>query len=90
MKYLTEHGIAVLDFPPKSNDINIIENVWAELQKILNRKLRNFTVSSKEQLLELIDESWKEVPCDFIRQCILSIPRRLEEVIKMKGRQTRY
>lgn len=65
MKYLTEHGNAVLDFPPKSNDINIIENVWAELQKILNRKLRNFTVSTKQQLLELINESWKEVPCSF-------------------------
>lgn len=90
MKYLVEQGILVLDFPPKSNDINIIENVWEELQKILNRKLRNFAVSTKDQLLQLIEESWKEIPSDFIRKCSLSMPRRLEEVIRMKGKQTRY
>lgn len=90
VKYLSEHGIVVLDFPPKSNDLNIIENVWAELQKILNRKLRNITVSTKHQFHKLIDESWKEIPSDFIRKCILSMPKRLEEVIKMKGKQTRY
>lgn len=84
LKYLKEHGIAVFDYPPKSNDMNIIENVWGELQKILNRKLRNFTVSTKDQLLQLIDESWKEIPSDYIRKCILSMPRRLEEVIKTK------
>lgn len=90
IRYLREHGNIVMDFPPKSNDLNVIENVWAELQKKLNRKLRNITVSTKSQLLELIDESWKEIPSDFIRKCVLSMPQRLEEVIKMKGQQTRY
>lgn len=88
--YLSEHGVTVLDFPAKSNDMNIIENVWAELQKILNRKLRNVTVSVKSELLKLLEESWKEVSSDFIRKCILSMPKRLEEVIRMKGKQTRY
>lgn len=88
--YLARTGKTVIDFPPKSNDMNVIENVWGRFQNNLNRKLHNFTVSTHEQLLKLIDESWKEVPADFIRNCILSIPRRLEEVIKMKGKQTRY
>lgn len=90
VKYLREKGIVVFYFPPKSNDLNIIENVWAELQKILNRKLRNRTISTKDQLLHLIEESWKEIPSDYIRKCIMSMPKRLEEVIKMKGKQTRY
>lgn len=90
MEYLAKAGKTVIDFPPKSNDMNIIENVWGRLQQNLNRKLLNFTVSNNEQLLKLIEESWKEVPADFIRKCVLSMPRRLEEVIKMQGRQTRY
>lgn len=55
MKYLESIGISVIDFPPKSNDLNVIENVWAELQKILNRKLRTVTVSTKAELLGLIE-----------------------------------
>lgn len=90
VEYLREKGIVVFDFPPKSNDLNVIENVWAEMQKNLNRKLRNCTVSTKDQLLQLIEESWKMIPIDYIQKCIISMPKRLEEVIKMKGKQTRY
>lgn len=90
MKWLLKSGIRVLDFPPKSPDMNIIENVWGMLQKILNRKLLNVTISSKNQLLQMIDESWKEIPNGFIQQCILSMPNRLKQVIKVKGRQTKY
>lgn len=40
VNHLLEAGVHVLvDFPPKSPDMNIIENVWARLQKILNCKL---------------------------------------------------
>ncbi len=90
MNNLRDKGISIIDFPPKSNDLNIIENVWAELQKNLNKKLRNFTISTKDHLLQLIEESWKEIPSDYIRKCILSMPKRLEEMIKMNGKQTRY
>lgn len=87
---MKEAGIRVFNFPPKSPDLNIIENVWSYLQRILNRKLLNVNISSKEDLLQLINESWKEVPASFIKDCILSMPDRLKSVIKMKGRQTQY
>lgn len=90
VELLVRCGVHVIDFPPKSNDMNIIENVWAELQKIMNIKLRSVTVSTKEQLLNLIRESWKSIPESFIKNCILSMPNRLKEVIKAKGKQTRY
>lgn len=89
-KWLAKSGIRVLDFPPKSPDLNIIENVWAILQKTLNRKLLNINISSKDQLLKMIADSWKEIPVGSIRRCILSMPNRLKDVIKMKGKQTKY
>lgn len=33
LKYLSKRGVTVLDFPAKSNDMNIIENVWGFLKK---------------------------------------------------------
>lgn len=90
LDYLRKCGLIVLDFPPKSGDLNPIENVWGELQKILNRKLRNKCISTQSELLELIRASWKEIPAGFIQKCLLSMPQRLRDVIKMKGRQTRY
>lgn len=88
--YLRQNGVTVLDFPPKSADLNPIENVWAQLQKIMNTKLRCRTVSNKPDLIELIRSSWKEIPPSVINSCILSMPRRLMKVIQVKGRQTRY
>lgn len=80
----------VMDFPPKSNDLNIIENVWGQLQKNLDKKIRNKSISSQSQLLTFIESSWKEIPASFIRSCILSMPNRLEEVITMQGKPTQY
>ncbi len=91
LDYLVQSGVRIInDWPPKSPDLNIIENVWGKLQKILNRKLRHRTISTKEQLLQLVEESWSEIPVGFIRNCILSMPKRVKEVIKMNGKQTRF
>lgn len=91
IEYLSQSGVTVLrDFPPKSGDLNPIESIWAELQKRMNKKLRNTTVSSKSDLLEMIRVSWKDIPATYIKNCMLSMPDRLKEVIKMKGRQTRF
>jgi len=90
MKYLENSDVRVLEFPPKSKDMNLIENVWAELQKNLSRKLRSFTISTKDQLLTLIKESWKEIPISFIEKCILSMSNRLKKVIEAKGKQRKY
>lgn len=90
LNYLKRSRISVFDFPPKSPDLNIIENVWAMLQKKINIKLRNRNISTKQHLIKIIEESWKEIPTEFIVNCILSMPNRLREVIRMRGAQTRY
>lgn len=90
LNYLRKAGHTLFDFPPKSADLNPIENVWGKLQKILNRKLRNVCISTQAELLELIRESWKEIPVIFIQKSVLSMPKRLEDVIRMQGGQTRF
>lgn len=90
LKYLRKFGLIIIDFPPKSGDLNPIENVWGELQKKMNKKLRNICISTQAGLLELIRESWKEIPASFIQKCLLSMPQRLRDVIAIKGGQTRF
>lgn len=90
IEYLKKSGVNIFDFPPKGADLNPLENVWAELQKILNRKLRNICISTQSELLELIRSSWKEIPPSFIRKCLMSMPLRLRDVINMKGGHTRF
>ena len=58
--------------------------VWDELQKRLNKKLRNINISTKQDLIKFVNESWQEIPDSFIANCILSMPARLREVIKIK------
>lgn len=88
--YLRQNGLIVLDFPPKIPDLNPIENVWSQLQHIINTKLRTTTISTKSHLIELIRASWKDISPANINNCILSMPRRIHEVIKAQGKQTRY
>lgn len=91
IKYLLKSGIKVMmDFPPKSPDLNPIENIWANFQKRMNKKLFNVCISTKSDLLELIRNTWKEIPASFINNCMMSMPARLKEVIRMKGRHTKY
>ncbi len=90
MDYLRQNHVTVLDFPPKSPDLNPIENVWAQLQKIINGKLRKTTISTKSDLIECIRVSWKDISPNMINNCILSMPHRVEEVIRAEGKQTRY
>lgn len=88
--FLRKNHVNVLDFPPKSPDLNPIENVRAELQKIMNGKLRRTTISTKGDLIELVRVSWKEIATRTINNCILSMHQSVQDVIRAKGKQTRY
>ncbi|KAG4076026.1 hypothetical protein HA402_014025, partial [Bradysia odoriphaga] len=66
--FLKNSGVRVLDFPPKSNDMNVIEIVCTALQKMLNQELRSVTISTKLQLLQLIEKCWKRIPISFIKK----------------------
>lgn len=91
IEFLKQAGVTVLeDYPPKSPDLNPIEHIWGYLQKDLNRRLRTICVSTKPQLQKIVNECWLAIPNEYVRKCINSMPARIEEVIRMQGKQTRY
>lgn len=75
-----------LDTPPQSPDCNPIENVW----DYLDRKLRESPIRSKAHLKERLREEWTQIPPEYLRKLVHSMPRRLAAVIKARGNHTKY
>lgn len=86
--FLEDAGIQVMDWPPRSPDLNCIEHLW----DLLDRRLHN-RQHQPQTLLELEDallEEWRAIPQDVIRRYIRSMPRRCRAVIHARGGKTGY
>lgn len=77
-----------LAHPPSSPDLNPIENCWAWIKQRLAELPRHPT--SIDALFEVCSRLWMEIPQEHIDACIVSMPRRLEEVRKAGGFVTKY
>ena len=77
-----------MEWPAQSLDLNIIENIWLYMK----RELQKFAVdiATKFDLLREIQSVWRNIELDYIRNLYQSIPYRLDNLIKMKGRLTKY
>lgn len=85
-QYLEENHINVLDHPPSSPDLNVIEHLWDEMgRRLLGKEIRN-----KKQLENELRALWNEISPEITKKLVESMPRRLQEVIIRKGRPTSY
>ena len=90
MEYLKEEQLNVLDWPPRSPDLNPIENVWAEMQRLVNKHLLKNRIRRPQQLFTICKECFAIVCEKMVPKLYESIPRRLEQVIINRGERTRY
>ena len=93
--WFEEHGIWVIDWPPYSPDMAPIEHAWWELKKsVLIKYLEIGSIGQSEEailrLKVIAQEVWHEIPQDFFRALIDSMPRRLQAVREAEGWHTRY
>jgi len=76
------------NFPPHSPDVNPIESVWNILKgRIYERKPRPTTY---EAIYAAIQEEWDNLEPDDYAELILSMPSRVEAVLKANGGHTKY
>lgn len=87
-KWFDDNGLKASDWPPQSPDLNIIENVWRHMKIELGKRRHN--ILNKDMLWAEILNVWNDIPSGFITGLYYSIPDRVREVIKMKGRMTKY
>ncbi|GIY36809.1 transposable element Tc1 transposase [Caerostris darwini] len=86
INWIDNKQLQVLDWPAKSPDLNPIENVWAEMERLTN----NRHVSTKEELWELIENTFSELLQEYIEKLIKSMPNRIRKVIESRGNWTKY
>lgn len=86
--FLNANHINVMDIPPKSPDLNIIENLWDEL----NRRVRRTGAVPQTiaQLRAKIGQEWANLPQNYVRRYVPSMRRRCQAVIRSQGGHTRY
>ncbi|XP_062577143.1 uncharacterized protein LOC134239020 [Saccostrea cucullata] len=86
--YKLENNIPTIVWPAQSPDINIIENLWLRIKRILQNRQQN--VTTPEELVAVVSDIWISFDQNYIRTLYDSIPRRLLAVIKSKGHLTKY
>jgi len=87
-KYLDDHFVTRLDWPPQSPDLNPIENLW-RLMKLRISKRRGY-IHTQKQMARILREEWDRITPEDYRKCISSWSKRMKEVIKNKGGSTHY
>ena len=87
MKWLADKKIDVMEWPGNSPDLNPIENVW----NIMKHEMQSCHISSVPLLQQRIKDIWvKELTPEFFLNLAVSMPKRLQSVIKAKGHTTKY
>ena len=85
-KFFDSKKINVLEWPSQSPDLNPIEHLWEELQRMCG----GLKAKNKEEKFAQLSQQWSEIPQHVITNLIESIPRRYQAVIDSKGFPTKY
>jgi DDE superfamily endonuclease len=97
-EWVAEQGIEVIQLPPYSPDLNVIEHLWFRLKEVthqLHPELMDLTSgvdTKKEALTNAIFEAWEVVREDreLIDSLVHSIQRRIDAMNQVQGGSTRY
>lgn len=82
--YQDKVGLAVMeDFPSRSPDINIIENIWAWIDS----QLRKQKYSDLESFQNCLISTWDSVPPQFLKNCVKSMHARLRAIVRAGGQR---
>ena len=82
-EYIESVNWVVLDWPPHSPDLNIIEHIWAWMK----RKVSELNPQSVDDLVMILNDVWNSIDQNYINNLVSSMPKRLKYVIENNGGQ---
>lgn len=74
--------VKTMDWPPTSPDLNPIENIW----QIIDQRLKNYSIATKEQLEAAIKEIWENVSVATCQTLVASMHKRVKAVHAARGK----
>ncbi|CAO4386778.1 unnamed protein product [Caenorhabditis nigoni] len=80
--------IKVMDWPARSPDLNPMENVWAELVRVVYGQGKQYQTVS--ELQTAIVDAWKNLKKPYLQKLLNSMPNRLFSIISTGGKPTKY
>jgi hypothetical protein len=84
--FFEENNVDVLNWSPQSPDPNIIEHAWEYLDTHVLMTAR----TNKISFMKALQETWDQLPQDYINTLVESVPWRLQAIINAKEAPTRY
>jgi transposase len=88
--WMDQHNLQTVVLPPKSPDLNPIENVWGIISREIFEGTQ--TYNSAESLMAAVQAAWDRVQLDsrLRRRLVGSMPERLRAVKAAKGWKTKF
>lgn len=88
MAWFKANSIQLLAWPACSPDLNPMENTWGILVRRVYADQRQF--SAVEELKHAIIEEWGKLDSQLLKKLILSMSKRIFDIVKAKGSQIKY
>ena len=71
-KWFAGNIIDIMEWPPQSPDLNLLENLCTDVKKAVH----TCNTTSNEALWMLVKESWEQIPITRCQDIVDSIPKR--------------
>jgi hypothetical protein len=92
----SKYGLTIMNWPANSPDLSPIEDLWAHLKHELRRQfpdtatLTGSPQTIKAKLREHLHKIWWEIGEEVLNKLVESMPKRVEEVIAVRGWYTSH
>jgi transposase len=84
--WMHNHGIHIIEFPPRSPDLNPIENLW----HLLKWRVEHRNPRTAEELERFIGEEYEAITTQECTTLAHSMHNRLVQCIEFQGHKTKY
>ena len=85
-EFFDTNKVKTFEWPANSPDLNPIENIWS----ILKRNVSERTPANLTELSQVASEEWLKISTETIRKTILTMKKRILQVIERNGAKCDY